>query len=179
MIDALLVFYVEITLFIEATISSRFEELITKIRSLFVFTRKHCSLWVTKHLIFPNLLCLKWPKMPYIPPLPNLLLPLLKNSSLSFITTHDLISETLILTHPHNLMTLSSWSVTMRRIGKNKIGIIIKHNEMISKARTPVWKASHTQNTNKALKTMVIILINKSHWKNDFIFIILTIIHII
>ena len=34
-----------------------------------------------------------------------LLLPLLKNSSLSFIITHDLISETLILTHPHNLMT--------------------------------------------------------------------------
>jgi len=59
----------------------------------------------------------------------------------------------------------------MRRTGRNKTGTIIKHNEIISKARTPVRKASYTQNINKALNTMVIMLIKKSHGKNDFIFI--------
>ena len=155
------------------TISFRFGELTTKLRPSFIRMRKHCFVCVTNIRILPYLSCLKWPRQPYIPPLPNVRMVLSKKLRLSSMMLHDLMSSSGISTLPMGRQILRLFPSTIKRKGMKSAGLIRMTNDRISNAKIEERKALTTIDTNSALAITVTTMISGLIGNAEVIFIAL------
>ena len=143
------------------TISSRFGELTTKLRPSFIRMRKHCFVCVTNIRVLPYLSCLKWPRQPYIPPLPNVRMVLSKKLRLSSMMLHDLMSSSGISTLPMGRQMLRLSSSTIMRKGMKSAGLISMTNDRISNTKIEERKALITIDINSTLTSTVTTIITE------------------